>query len=157
MLLTNLIPTLQFAIGPVILISGVGMMLLCMTNRFGRVIDRVRQLAHDLRGTSAADRGRLLMEVRVLWLRSRIIRSAIASAVLSALLASLLIISLFVGALFQLEIAAMVVGLFVLCMVCLIAAMLMFFWDINLSLKALAMEIPADGRDGTKLSGSWPS
>jgi len=34
--LTQLIPVLQVAIGPVILISGVGLLLLSMTNRYGR-------------------------------------------------------------------------------------------------------------------------
>jgi len=33
MSLESLIPNLQLAIGPVILISGVGLLLLCMTNR----------------------------------------------------------------------------------------------------------------------------
>lgn len=50
MSLTQLIPTLQLAIGPVILISGVGLLLLSMTNRFGRIIDRARALNRDLRG-----------------------------------------------------------------------------------------------------------
>ena len=36
------IPTLQTAIGPVILISGVALLLLTMTNRLGRAIDRAR-------------------------------------------------------------------------------------------------------------------
>ena len=35
---------LQVAIGPVILISGVGLLLLTMTNRLGRAIDRARQM-----------------------------------------------------------------------------------------------------------------
>ena len=39
---SELIPVLQTAIGPVILISGVGLLLLTMTNRLGRVIDRAR-------------------------------------------------------------------------------------------------------------------
>ena len=43
--LTELVPILQLAIGPVILISGVGMLLLTFTNRFGRVVDRTRGLA----------------------------------------------------------------------------------------------------------------
>jgi hypothetical protein len=34
---------LRDAIGPVILISGVGLLLLTMTNRLGRAIDRARQ------------------------------------------------------------------------------------------------------------------
>ena len=37
--LHELIPVLQVAIGPVILISGVGLLLLTLTNRFGRIID----------------------------------------------------------------------------------------------------------------------
>jgi hypothetical protein len=36
----ELIPVLQVAIGPVILISGVGLLLLTLTNRFGRAVDR---------------------------------------------------------------------------------------------------------------------
>lgn len=147
MSLTDLIPTLQLAIGPVILISGVGLILLSMTNRYGRVIDRVRQLSHDLGAVSDAEREKVMTEVRVLWLRARIIRSAIASAVLSVLLAALLVISLFLGALLMLGIAATVVALFVVCMVCLIVAMFLYFWDINLSLKALRLEIPAEARD----------
>ena len=49
----ELIPLLQTAIGPVILISGVGLLLLSMTNRFGRIIDRSRILAHEMRSGSA--------------------------------------------------------------------------------------------------------
>ena len=44
----QLIPNLQVAIGPVIFISGVGLLLLTMTNRFARVIDRTRSLAATL-------------------------------------------------------------------------------------------------------------
>lgn len=38
--LTELVPILQLAVGPVILISGVGLLLLTLTNRFGRMLDR---------------------------------------------------------------------------------------------------------------------
>jgi len=145
MTLTNLIPTLQLAIGPAILISGVGMILLSMTNRFGRVIDRSRQLTQDLRTTASADREKVLAEVRVLWLRARIVRAGIAFAMLSALLAVFLIISLFMGTLLMLD-AFLPAGLFFMCMFCLIGAIVMFFWDINLSLNALRLEIPTEAR-----------
>ena len=48
MLISQLLPTLQVAIGPVVLISGIGLLILSMTNRFGRVIDRGRILAREL-------------------------------------------------------------------------------------------------------------
>ena len=149
MTLTHLIPTLQLAIGPAILISGVGMILLSMTNRFGRVIDRSRQLTHDLPSVAAADRDKVLAEVRVLWLRARIVRAGIALAMLSALLAALLVISLFMGMLLMLG-AVVPAGLFIMCMICLIGAMLMFFWDINLSLNALRLEITEIGASSRK-------
>jgi xanthosine utilization system XapX-like protein len=144
MSLTTLIPTLQLAIGPVILISGVGMILLSMTNRFGRVIDLSRQLARDLSGASDAEREKVLKQVRVLWRRAKIIRAGIALAVISALLAALLIISLFVGAILKFTSPAPPVILFVMCMICLITSLVMFFWEINLSLNALRLEMPSE-------------
>src|ERR1051325_9516123 len=45
--LNQLVPILQLAVGPVILISGVGLLLLTLTNRFGRLLDRGRQLNHE--------------------------------------------------------------------------------------------------------------
>jgi hypothetical protein len=52
MTLQQLIPTLQVAIGPVILISGVGLLILSMTNRLGRTIDRSRKTAITLSGVA---------------------------------------------------------------------------------------------------------
>lgn len=146
MSLTDLITTLQLSIGPVILISGVGLILLSMTNRLGRVIDRSRLLSRELNGTSDTDRTRILAELRILSSRASLARTGIALAVLSALLASLLIINLFLGALLQMSIAAFIVTLFILCMLSLVFSLFLFLVDINLSLKALWLEIPPEGR-----------
>jgi Protein of unknown function (DUF2721) len=146
MSLTDLIPTLQLAIGPVILISGVGLILLSMTNRFARVIDRSRLLTKDLNGASVADRERLLAQLRILSTRARLVRAAIAFAGLSVLLTALLIISLFLGALLKLGITIVIVALFILCMFSLITSLILFIADINLSLKALWLEMPPEGR-----------
>lgn len=148
MSLTDLITTLQLSIGPVILISGVGLILLSMTNRLGRVIDRARLLSRELNGASDEDRKRVLAELRILSSRAKLSRAGIAMAVLSVLLASLLIISLFLGALLQISISGFIVALFILCMISLVASLLLFLSDINLSLRALWFEIPAEGLGG---------
>jgi len=147
MSLADLIPTLQLAIGPVILISGVGLILLSMTNRFGRVIDRSRQLTRHLHGASQSDRQKNVAQLRILSRRARIVRAGIALAALSLFLAALLIIGLFLGALLNLAVAALIATLFMLCMLCLIAALLLFISDINLSLKALWLEMPPEARN----------
>jgi len=59
LILQQLIPVIQTAVGPVILISGVGLLLLSMTNRFGRVLDRARLLARELPVAAATEREHL--------------------------------------------------------------------------------------------------
>lgn len=139
--LQDLIPILQSAIGPVILVSGVGLLLLSMTNRFGRVIDRARLLNRELRGVPGSEREALTAQLRVLLRRARIIRAAIALAASSVLLAAMLVIVLFLEALLQIPYAAPVAVLFIACLTCLIASLVLFLVDINLSLKALKVEV----------------
>lgn len=137
----ELIPILQVAIGPVILISGIGLLLLSMTNRYGRTIDRARQLAAELRMDDAHDRGRVVAQVKILLRRARLIRRAIIQASLSLLLAAFLIIVLFLTALFGLEDALLISAIFTGCMVALITSLITFIQDLNLSLLALHMDV----------------
>ena len=146
MSLSDLIPTLQLSIGPVILISGVGLILLSMTNRFGRIIDRARILNREVPEAGETDKPSMLAQLRILSRRARIVRAGIALAVLSVLLASLLIISLFLAALLDLAIAVLIASLFMLCMLALIASLVFFLADIDLSLRALWLEMPVGGR-----------
>jgi hypothetical protein len=137
---SELIPVLQVAIGPVILISGVGLLLLTLTNRYGRTIDRSRQLMGELRACAEEDR-RLDGQVAILYRRARLIRLSILLAGVSVLLASFLIIVLFLMALWKLEVDLLVSLLFILCMVALSGSLVAFIRDINLSLGALKLEL----------------
>src|SRR6516164_8100266 len=101
--LSQLIPVLQVAIGPVILISGVGLLLLTLSNRFGRAVDRSRQLGREMREAADADRRRLAQQVEILYRRARVIRLSIIMAAVSVLVASLLIMVLFLTALLRWE------------------------------------------------------
>ena len=142
MSLADLIPTLELAVGPVILISGVGLLLLSMTNRFGRVIDRSRILTADLRRAPASVRPKVIAQLQILARRARIIRVEIALGIMSVLSAAVLVISLFLGAVLGLAMGTLIVLLFVLCMLCLIVSLVLFMSDISLSLKALWLELP---------------
>jgi hypothetical protein len=144
----DVISALQLAIGPVILISGVGLILLSMTNRFGRVIDRSRLLVRELREASQPERPWLREELRILAKRARLVRAGITCGVLSALLAALVTMTLFAGALLRLDVAPAIVAIFAACMVSLITCLVFFISDINQSLRALWLEIPPDARAG---------
>lgn len=137
----NLIPTLQVAIGPVILISGVGLLLLSMTNRLGRAIDRARQLKEVHRAGSEADRERVAGQLDIIWRRAHLIRAAIVWGTSGALLAAMLIIFLFIGTLLGWPIGFFIAVLFGGCMATIIVSLIYFIRDINLSLHALRLEL----------------
>ena len=137
----ELVPVLQVAIGPVILISGVGLLLLTMTNRLGRAIDRARKLAGELRGGSPSERPPLQAQVDIIYQRAKVLRLCIALAVGSASLASVLIIALFLTALFQWEGGLFVGVVFIGCMTSLFASLMAFMYDIQLSLQALKLDL----------------
>jgi hypothetical protein len=153
----ELIPVLQVAIGPVILISGVGLLLLTLTNRYGRTIDRSRQLVRELRELAGDDRERLEGQIEILYRRARLIRLSITLAAVSVLLASVLIIVLFLTALWNLEVGLVLSLLFIACMVALSGSLVAFIRDINLSLGALKLELEYQKTDGQAAAKSEPA
>ena len=86
--LGELVPVLQVAVGPVILVSGIGLLLLSMTNRLGRVVDRSRALSRDLRSSPPQTGPRLRAQLDILAGRARLLQQAIILATVSVLLAA---------------------------------------------------------------------
>ena len=147
--LSKLIPVLQTAIGPVILISGVGLLLLSMSNRFGRAVDRTRQLLREMRGAPESSRKRLAGQVQNLYLRTVLIQRAIIWGTISVLFVAVLIITLFLAALMTWDLAIIIDLLFICCLLSLIISLIAFIMDIRLSLQALKMELGEDADSGT--------
>jgi hypothetical protein len=138
--LTQLLPVLQVAIGPVILISGVGLLLLSMTNRYGRIIDRSRELS-SARRSATGDTALLEQQVVILLRRARILRRAIFFGSLSVLFCAILIIVLFLSELLGLDAGWLVVLIFVACLGSLIASLIDSIRDVNQSLVAVRLEV----------------
>lgn len=139
--LQDIVVLMQTAIGPVILISGVGLLLLTMTNRLGRLIDRQRLLCAQRRTCPQDEKVLLSRELSILWRRARLIRHSIILASLSVLCSSLIIILLFIMPLLGLALNLFVIALFVLCLASLIASLFVFILDVNQSLTALKLEM----------------
>ncbi len=147
MSLREIAPVLQLALGPVILISGIGLLLLSMTNRLGRLIDRSRLLSEARRNAKEADRERVEAQIGVLTTRARVMRRAIVYAVVSLLFAAILIITLFLAAVLRWEAVTVVVVLFACCIIALIASLVAFLRDVNHALEAIKLELgDAPGR-----------
>lgn len=142
--LDDLIRILQVAIGPVVLISGVGLLILSMTNRMAHLIDRIRSLVRE----TAADERRqavLRAQLAVLLKRSRLIRLSLMMFVLSILIDAMMIIALFFVKLYSLDAGLVIAVLFSLSLLCVIAGLVFFIADITINLRALKLETEAVG------------
>jgi len=155
MRLEDIVPVLQLSIGPVIVISGVGLLMLSMTNRYGRVIDRARFVTDAVRKGSddPARTADLRAQLNVLLRRARLLQRSIIFAAISLLFAALLIIALFGAGFARLVGPGLIVALFVVCMVSLIGSLVTFIQDLNVSLAALDLEVRST-RQGPASGGS---
>ncbi len=124
-----------------ILISGLGLLFLTMTNRLGRVIDRSRSLLDDLESYPESYILRINQEVAILWKRARYIRTSILLACMTCIGASWLIIMLFLSALVNLDLPMLLSGIFIFSMLCLSFSLLFFFIDVNMTLSAFKIEM----------------
>jgi hypothetical protein len=138
--LSQLIPVLQVAIGPVILISGIGLLLLTISNRYARTIDRTRDLV-QARRSGDGELPHIEQQIAIMWRRAQTLRRAIFFASLSVLFAALLIIALFVSALLHMELPWLIVLIFVVCLCSLIVSLIDLIRDVNQSLVAVKLEI----------------
>ncbi len=130
---------LQLAVSPVILISAYGLLLLSMTNRLGRAIDRARQLARD--GSPGKEEQIAIIARRAVW-----IRHAIVFVCLALLAAALLVLVLFASVLLEIGIAPAVALLFIVSVVCLFIGLTYFLVDIFASLHAMQAELQEASR-----------
>ena len=132
---------IQFAIGPVVLISGVGLIILSLTNRLGRIVDRARLLVAESKLSDPLRRGQINAQLTVLRTRAHLTRVAVTLAAISVLLVGVLITTLFLAPFVRVDLVKPAILIFIGCMGCLIGAMIAFLREVFLSLHALDLEI----------------
>ena len=142
--LARLIRILSASIAPVIVISGVGLLLLSMTNRYSRVLERARELVKEIEGAPDESRCALLVEqLQITYRRARILRRAIILSSVSILFVALTVFSLFANQVLGAAVDYVSVPCFALCLVALVGSLYFFIRDVGISLAALELEIGA--------------
>lgn len=138
---SSLLSIIQLSTTPVILISGMGLLLLTMTNRMGRIIDRTRLYASQLRQAEEAERRQLEIQLELTWRRAKIVRLSLTFATSSMLVSSALVVTIFLGAILRVDLSALMLVLFLAAIGLLMAALVVFLRDIFVSLSALRLEV----------------
>lgn len=138
---SEFLSVIELAITPVILLTGVGALMLTLTNRLGRVVDRTRSLAGMMREESPEERAHLDGQLSILWRRAKMIRMAVTCAGLSMFFSCALVLAIFVNAMMGLEFGFELVAIFIAAVLSLILATIIFLRDVWVSLHALALEV----------------
>ena len=128
--------SIQLAVAPVFLLSAVGITLTVLTNRLARVIDRARAVEGMTAG-SATDLRERQEQLQVLQRRARLINTAITMNVLCALFVALVVVAIFVNEFIVTDLSRAIATLFVIGMICFIAALLLLLREVFLAIKAL--------------------
>ena len=135
---------LSASIAPVIMISGVGLLLLSMTNRYSRVIDRARDLVARLdAGEKPSSLALSLEELQITYQRARILRLAILLSSFSILFVAITVLSLFAEQVLGVRVDYFSVPCFGLALIALLGSLYHFIRDLGVSLAGLELEIGA--------------
>jgi Protein of unknown function (DUF2721) len=138
---TDILRVIQAATAPVVLISGVGLLLLTLTARLGRIVDRTRILAGQRRSAEPAEKRGIEAQLLILGRRARLIRLAVTLSALAVAMTGILIAVLFLGLLLDLQLAWVAAVLFVGSLFSLVAAMLVFVQELFSALTALELNV----------------
>jgi ABC-type polysaccharide/polyol phosphate export permease len=141
----NLLAVIQAAIAPVVLISGVGLLLLTLSARLGRIVDRTRLVAAELHAAAEGDRGGLEHQLSVLRRRARLIRLSLTLSASAVALVGVVMTLLFLGLVLGWNVTLVCTLLFVAALTCVVVAMFVFVRELSESLVALELSIQARG------------
>lgn len=136
--IATLAGVIQLAVAPVFLLAGIAGFLNVMSGRLGRIVDRARIV--ERRVVTVSEEPQLSMtrmELRTLWRRVKLINWSIGMCTAAGLLVCSVIVGLFVGSFWGLHIAGSVVVLFVLALLVLIVALVLFLKEVQLATRVL--------------------
>jgi hypothetical protein len=129
---------IQQALGPVFLISGVGITLSMLTARLARIVDRARTL--EDRRESTSDEKRIAdidQDLRYIVRRTRYINGAIIMSTLSAFFTALVVTLLFASAFLPLNVGIVIAVMFVGSLLGLVVSFALFLVEVRIATRSL--------------------
>ncbi|WP_426169207.1 DUF2721 domain-containing protein [Sandarakinorhabdus sp. DWP1-3-1] len=129
--------SIQLAVTPIFLLTGIGSFLNVLVHRLSRVVDRARKLESEIPGYPSPRRATAIAELVALDRRMALSNWAIALCTSSALLVCIVVAILFIGELVPMRWTGSVAILFIAAMALVIIGLLMFLLEVRISLRSV--------------------
>ncbi len=137
---------IQLSVAPVFLLTAVGAILGVLSTRLGRIVDRSRVLADRLAGLPPEAWPPLDRELGLLLRRRHLVNMAITCGTCAALMVAGVIASAFLGFLLGWRVAGAVAVLFILAMLFVMAALLLFLREVFIAATTIQIGRPPGAR-----------
>lgn len=148
--ITEFNDSLSLALAPITLISGVGLLMICMTNRYNHATNRIRQLMAKREGNidNSIIRSVIDTEIDLLYMRASLLRRGMLSVALSAFFSAILVAVSVSARFLDLDIHILESCILVAAVLLIVLSALLFAGEINVSLKALKLAVDKVPRHG---------
>ncbi|HWW65301.1 MAG TPA: DUF2721 domain-containing protein [Sphingomonadaceae bacterium] len=133
----DLAHTIQLAVAPVFLLSGIGAFLNVLAGRLSRIIDRARLIGAAMAPAGDPEHDRQVWELRLLDRRIRYAIFAIALCTTSAVLICLVVAGIFVADNSRWLVGRYVAAGFISAMVLLIAGLICFLLEVRVAYRTI--------------------
>jgi hypothetical protein len=133
----DLARAIQLSLAPVFLLASMSGLLMVLTNRLGRLVDRARELKRQERDSDQELARDLRQELQGQKRRMGLLMKAIEFGSVTMLLVALVVAIVFISVVAQLDLALMVAPLFVLAMLCLMVAVSLLLRELQLATAQL--------------------
>jgi len=135
--LTDIAHTIQLALAPVFLLTGIGSILNLLASRLSRIVDHARRIEQAFTPRDHPDHAQQVGRLRLLDRRIRLVNLAIFLCTLSAMLICVVVAGLFVADLLGLGFGRLLAAFFVAAMVLLITALILFLVEVRAAVQAI--------------------
>lgn len=132
---------LSAALTPITLISGVGLLLVSMTNRYNHSTDRLRQLLRQRDAIRPRKDNDLEHAIELIFLRVLLLRKAILMVVLSGMFSALLVLASICELAIGIDLMLLKSILLLIAIALVVISTLIFAREVNTSMKALGLSV----------------
>lgn len=132
---------LHGSLAPITLVSGIGLLMLCMTARFVHCTNRIRQLVKKRSSARAEFEPYIDSEIRLIYRRANMLRVGTFLLSLSALFSALIVVASIVQTFWGFDLNNLCGVLLFIDVALIIGSSLLFSLEIKLSLRALSLQV----------------
>ena len=132
---------LSAALTPITLISGVGLLLVSMTNRYNHSTDRLRQLLREKNAIAPREDKDLNHAIELIFERAALLRMSILTVVLSATFSGLQVLCGIVESMVSIDMGVIKLGMLFISIGFLLISTIYFVREVSISTKAIGLSM----------------